>query len=139
AELKAGYALDKVSYLINVEENKEFNTLQELIGTSIPVNSTENVLIQNIEAGEKGTKVTFKIEGSYDYRSLTQMVIFDENMKDVSRREGQSVAAIENEQDGIYSMTLDKINPAGKYKIAIPRIPEHSEEAPEWMINIELK
>ncbi|MEG2935648.1 MAG: DUF4179 domain-containing protein, partial [Clostridium sp.] len=123
AELKAGYALDKVSYLINVEENKEFNTLQELIGTSIPVNSTENVLIQNIEAGEKGTKVTFKIEGSYDYRSLTQMVIFDENMKDVSRREGQSVAAIENEQDGIYSMTLDKVNPVGKYKIAIPRIP----------------
>lgn len=139
AELKAGYALDKVSYLINVDENKEFNTLEELIGTSIPVNSTENVLIQNIEVGEKGTKVTFKIEGSYDYRNLSQMVIFDEDMKDISRREGQSIAAIENEIEGVYSMTLDKVNPSGKYKIAIPRMPEYSEEAPEWEINIKLR
>lgn len=139
AELKAGYALDKVSYYVNIDEGKDFNTLEELIGTLIPVNSTENVIIENIEAGENGTKVTFKIEGSYDYRNLSQMTIFDENMKDISRREGQSGAAVENESEGIYSMTVDKINPNGKYKIAIPMMPEFSEEAPEWEINIDLK
>ncbi len=139
AELKAGYALEKVSYYVNMDEPKVFNTVEELIGMSIPVNSTENVLIKNIEVGEKGTKVTFGIEGNYDYRNLNQMVIFDESMKDVSRREGQSLAAVENEQEGIYSMTVDKISANGKYKIAIPRMTENSEEAPEWKINIDLK
>lgn len=138
-ELKAGYGLDNVYYYLYIDKAREFKTIEELIGTEITVNSTENIIIKDIEITDKSTKVIFESNGMYDCRNFSQLLILDENMNDLSRREGQKSAAIEDEAKGIFSMTLDELDPSKKYKIAIPMMPEFEDKECEWSIRIVLK
>lgn len=119
-ELKSGYALSKVYYYLNLDKDKEFLTIEDLKGYEIPVNNKDKVIIENIETKEEGTKVTMKIVGDYESSNLSQLVIFDENMKDTARWEGHIGAVLEDEKEDIYSITLDKIDSSKKYKIALP-------------------
>lgn len=138
-ELKVGFGLDKVNYYVNIDKEMEFKKLNELVGTSIAVNSRENIIIKDILDTEQGTKIIFESKGLYNYNKLTALVAFDEDMKDVARKEGQSGAAIEDEDKGLYNMTLDKLDNSKKYKIAIPMSDEISNEKPAWSIKINLK
>lgn len=119
-ELKNGYALSKVYYNLNMDKAKEFLSIGELIGYEIPVNNKDKVIIQNIEVNDENTKVTMKVVGDYNKDYLSELVIFDENLKDTSIWEGHIGAVIEDEKENIYSITLDKIDTSKKYKIAIP-------------------
>lgn len=139
-EMKAGYALDSVTYYVNVDkEEMEFKKLSELIGSSIAVNSKENIIIKDIVNTEQGTKVIFESKGIYNYENLSSLVAFDESMGDIGRREGQRGAAVEDESKGLYSMTLEKLDADKKYKLAIPMMPEIINEKPEWSMKINLK
>ena len=60
-------------------------------------------------------------------------------MQDISRLEGQSMVAIEDEAKGLYSMTLYNVDSSTEYTIAIPLMPELTEEAPAWSLRIPLK
>ncbi|MGL5314199.1 MAG: DUF4179 domain-containing protein [Peptostreptococcaceae bacterium] len=117
-ELKSGYALSKVYYYLNLDKNKDFLSLEELIGYEIPVNSKEKVMIKDIEVNENGTKIIIKNEGEYNH--LSELVLFDEEMNDIARWEGHIGAVLEDEKEQIYSITLDKIDTNKKYKIAVP-------------------
>ncbi|MGL5345790.1 MAG: DUF5643 domain-containing protein, partial [Peptostreptococcaceae bacterium] len=119
-ELKSGYASSQVNYYLNIDKNKEFLSLEELKGYEIPVSSTEKVIIKDIQVDEKGTKIIMKKEG--DYNHLSELVMFDEDMNDFARWEGHIGAVLENEEDQIYSIILDKIDTNKKYKIALPII-----------------
>ena len=139
-EMKDGYAFDNVIHYVDVDKEKmEFKKLNELIGSSIAVNSKENIIIKDIVNTDQGTKVIFESKGIYNYENLTNLVAFDENMSDIGRREGQSAAAIEDESKGLYSMTLEKLDEDKKYKLAIPIMPEITNEKPEWSMKINLK
>lgn len=139
-EMKDGYAFDNVIHYVDVDKEKmEFKKLNELIGSSIAVNNKENIIIKDIVNTDQGTKVIFESKGIYNYENLTNLVAFDENMSDIGRREGQSAAAIEDESKGLYSMTLEKLDEDKKYKLAIPIIPEITNEKPEWSMKINLK
>lgn len=139
SELASGYTLDEVKYYVNFGENASFKPLTEWIGTKIAVNSTEKVLIQDIEMNEIQTKVIFKVPDTYNYQNLSEMVLFDETLMDTSRREGQLRVAIENEKEGLYSMTLDAVEATKNYTIAIPRMPELTDEEPFWSLRVPLK
>ncbi|MPQ44555.1 DUF4179 domain-containing protein [Clostridium tarantellae] len=138
-ELKDGYGLDNVTYCLNIDKKKEFKPLKELIGSKIKVNSTEVITIKDIILNENSTKVIFQSKGMYDYKNLSKMIILDENMNDLARREGQKSAAIEDEEKGLYSMTLDKVDENKKYKIAIPIINDIDISKPKWSMVINLK
>jgi hypothetical protein len=117
-ELKSGYALSKVYYNLNMDKAKEFLSIEELKGYEIPVNNKDKVMIQDIKVSEENTKIIMKKHGDYDH--LSQLVLFDEKMNDTAIWEGHIGAVVEDEKEGIYSITLDKIDPSKKYKIAIP-------------------
>lgn len=121
-EINNGYALDKVNYYLNIDKNKEFLSIDDLIGYEIDVNSKDKVIIKNINVNDKDTKITMQVKGNYEY--LSQLVIFDEDMNDVKGWEGHVGAVLENEKEKIYSITLDKIDESKKYKIAIPQTRE---------------
>ena len=139
SELALGYASDEVKYYVNFGENASFKPLTEWIGTKIAVNSTEKVLIQDIEMNEIQTKITFKVPNTYPYQNLSDTVLFDETLMDTSRREGQLRVAIENEKEGLYSMTLDAVEATKNYTIAIPMMPDLSGEEPLWSLRVPLK
>ncbi|WP_158540612.1 DUF4179 domain-containing protein [Romboutsia weinsteinii] len=117
-EKKNGYALSKVYYYINMDKEREFLSLEELKDYEIQVNNTDKVKIKDIEVGKNNTKITMKVYGNYDH--LSQLVLFDEDMNDVAAWEGHIGAVLEDEKEGIYSITFDKIDTSKKYKIAIP-------------------
>ncbi len=119
-ELKNGYALSKVNYYLNLDKESKFLTVDDLKGYEIEVNNKDKVLIKDIEINEESTKITMKIIGDYNYRNLNQLVLFDEEMNDTSIWEGHIGTVIEDEKEGIYSITLDKIDKSKKYKLAVP-------------------
>lgn len=119
-ELNNGYALSNVYYNLNMDKAKEFLSIEELKGYEIQVNNKDKVIIQDIELGQENTKITMKIDGDYNYRNLSQLVIFDEEMNDTAIEEGHIGSVIEDEKEGIYSITLDKIDASKKYKLAVP-------------------
>ena len=119
-ELSDGYGLSSVEYLLNIDKEKDFMTINELIGTDIKVNSTDTVTIIGIEANEKETIINMKINGEYNYGNLSGLVIFDEDMNDTSIWEGHTGPVIENIEKNEVSMTLGPIDKSKKYTIAIP-------------------
>lgn len=119
-ELDNGYALDNVYHYINIDKNREFLSIDELIGYEIPVSNKNSVIIKNIEVNDKNTKITMQVKGNYEH--LSQLVLFDEDMNDTMVWEGNIGAVLEDETEQIYSITLDKIDESKKYKIAIPQI-----------------
>ncbi|MGL5331051.1 MAG: DUF4179 domain-containing protein [Peptostreptococcaceae bacterium] len=118
-ELKSGYALDKVYHYVNIDKEREFLSIEEMKGYEIPVNNKDSVIIKDIDVSDKGTKITMKVNGNYEY--LSQLVLFDEDMNDTIINEGGMGAVLENEKEKIYSITLDKVDESKKYKVAIPQ------------------
>jgi Domain of unknown function (DUF4179)/Family of unknown function (DUF5643) len=123
-ELDKGYALSKVSYYINIDKNKAFQPIENLIGNEIKVNSEDKVIITNIDANDKFTTINMNIDGLYDYNNLSSLVIFDEDMNDISKGEGHKGVVLENPETKEFSITLKPIDKNKKYTIAIPMAKE---------------
>lgn len=138
-ELAAGYALDEVTYYVNLTEQTEFKKLDQFVGDEIWVNSTEKVVIEDVELNHDKVKILFKLPSAYSPSNLSSTVLFDEMLNDYARREGQLVLATEDEEVGLYSVTFDDIDLSKTYTLAIPLMPELSEEAPAWRLRIPLK
>lgn len=138
-ELASGFALDEVIYYLNLQKSTEFKILTEFIGEEIWVNSTEKVMIEDIELMEDEVKIIFRLPDTYWPHNLSSLVLFDEELNDYARREGQSVMAVEDQSQGLYSVRIDYIDTSKAYTIAIPLMPELSEEAPAWSLRIPLK
>lgn len=89
-ELASGFALDEVIYYLNLQKSTEFKILTEFIGEEIWVNSTEKVMIEDIELMEDEVKIIFRLPDTYWPHNLSSLVLFDEELNDYARREGQS-------------------------------------------------
>lgn len=138
-EKSSGYALDNVIHVFNIDKDRVFSSLDELVNQTIKVGSNNTVLIKNIEASENETKVTFKLEGSgaYNYRNIDEAVIIDENYNDFEREENGDSAVLENVDEGIVSIKLPAIKKTKKYKIALPIIDEPQIDE-QYKININI-
>ncbi|MBU3088122.1 DUF4179 domain-containing protein [Clostridium gasigenes] len=119
-ELDRGYGLPSVQYALNINRSKSFMQIDDLKGKVIKTSDNSDVTITNVEADDKATKISMKIEGSYNYKNLSSLVIFDEDMNDTCRWEGHEGAVIENIETKEFSMTLGAIDKSKKYTIGIP-------------------
>ncbi|MBU3104622.1 DUF4179 domain-containing protein [Clostridium gasigenes] len=119
-ELDRGYGLPSVQYALNIDRSKSFMQIDDLKGKVIKTSDNSDVTITNVEADDKATKISMKIEGSYNYKNLSSLVIFDEDMNDTCTWEGHRGAIIENIENKEFSMTLGAIDKSKKYIIAIP-------------------
>lgn len=135
-ELHSGYALDNVYYYINIDKNREFLSIDDLIGYEIDVNNKDKVIIKDIDVDDKNTKITMQVKGNYNY--LSQLVLFDEEMNDIAAWEGHIGAVLEDEKENIYSITLDRIDISKKYKIAIPQTKDIDLDS-KYKIKVDLK
>ncbi|MGL5354385.1 MAG: DUF4179 domain-containing protein, partial [Clostridium sp.] len=95
-ELNSGYAADSVTYYLNIDRTKAFMPIDDLKGKVIKTSDNSDVTITNVEANNKATKITMKVNGSYNYQKLSSLVIFDEDMNDTCRWEGHRGVVIEN-------------------------------------------
>ncbi len=138
-ELASGYALNEVIYYLNGGLPTEFKPLMDYITDEIWVNSVEKVTIENVELQNDEVIVTVKIPPTYSARNLNSFVLFDETMKDYARREGQLIVAPQDELQGIYKIKLDHIDLNKTYTMALPLMPESSEEDVPWCLRIPLK
>lgn len=138
-EKSAGYAFDNVIHAFNIDKDRKFSTIDGLVNQAIKVGNNNTILIKNIEASEKDTKVTFKIEGNYvyDYGYINQAVIIDEDYNDFELPEDGEPAAFENVDEGIVSVKLPPIDKTKKYKVALPSVDEPQIEE-QYKINIDL-
>ena len=68
--------------------------IDDLKGKVIKTSDNSDVTITNVEANDKATKITMKIDGSYNYKNLSSLVIFDEDMNDTCRWEGHRGAVL---------------------------------------------
>ncbi|MDS0526246.1 DUF4179 domain-containing protein [Clostridium sp. SHJSY1] len=139
-EKSAGYSFNNVIHAFNIDKTREFSNIDGLVNQVIKVGNNSIVVIKGIEASEKETKVTFKIEGNcvYDYRNIDQAVIIDEEYNDFKLAEDGERAAFENVDEGIVSVKLPTIDKTKKYKIALPQIDEPEIEE-RYKINIDLE
>lgn len=121
-EKSDGYFVDKVTHVFNIDKAREFSSLEGLVNQLIKVGDSNTVLIKSVEASEKETKITFKIQGNglYSYSHINSVLLLDENYNDIERAEDGDTAAIENANEGIVSMNLPPIDKTKKYKIALP-------------------
>lgn len=119
-EKRSGYALDKVRYWVNIDRDNSFEKIEDLIGREVKVNSNDKVTITNIEATDKNTKITMKIDGSYKDNLLNSLVIFDEDMNDISIREGDIGTVLEDVENQVVSIKVGAIDKNKRYTIAIP-------------------
>lgn len=119
-EINSGFGLDKVTYWVNIDKHNSFQSLSDLVGKEIRVNSTDKVTITNIESTDEHTKITMKIDGAYNYNLLTSLVVFDEDMKDTAHKEGEAGSVLEDAENKVVSITLDAIDKNKKYTIAVP-------------------
>lgn len=118
-ELDDGYALDNVTYNINIDRNTAFQSIDDLIGKEIAVNNTDKVIVKDIIVKDDYTEVVMKIDGIYDYTLLGSLVLFDEDMNDAGAFEG-SVTVLNDIKEKIVTVKITKIDPSKKYTIAVP-------------------
>lgn len=118
-ELADGYALDRVTYNINIDRNTAFQSIDELIGKEIAVNNTDKVIVKDIIVKDDYTELVMKIDGFYDYRLLGSLVLFDEEMNDAGAFEG-SVTVLNDIEEKIVTVKRTKIDSSKKYTIAVP-------------------
>lgn len=123
-QLKSGYGLSIVPYYLNIDRSKAFLSIDDIVEKEIKVNNTDKVTITNIDTNDKYTKINMKIDGSYDYRNLSRLVIFDEDMKDTCTWEGNAGPVLENMETKEVSYKLGPIDKNKKYTIAIPMAKE---------------
>lgn len=138
-EKSLGYAFDNVIHVFNIDKAREFSTIEKLVNQVIKVGENSTVCIKAIEATDKETKVTFKIEGNgvYTYRNINQTVIIDKEYNDIERAEDGAVAVLENVEERIVSIKLPPIDKSKKYKIALPIVDEPQIED-KYKVNIDL-
>lgn len=138
-EKAKGYVPNEAVYLYNIDNERIFLPLNELINQTIKVSDNNSVTIKNIEATDKYTKLTFKLDGNgaYYYYNINETVILDEDYKDTERAEDGELAVMENQAEKIVSIKLPAVDKNKKYKIAIPMITE-PEIDDRYKINIDL-
>ena len=118
-ELNDGYALSSVNYNVNIDKSVAFETIDSLIGKEIAINNTDKIIVKEIVPHDDYTEVVMKIDGNYNYRLLSSIVLFDEDMNDSCAFEG-STAIMSDIEEKIVTLKLTKIDPSKKYTIAIP-------------------
>ena len=124
------YEGEKISYHLEIDKERKFYTIDELIGKEIQTSKQSSVTIKDIKVDNKNTVVTLKING--DYAILNQIVLFDEDMRDTysgiyvtHKGKWPSNTHWNNAKDEYYSSGLatfiiDKIDVNKKYKLAVP-------------------
>lgn len=118
-ELNDGYALSSVNYNVDIDKSVAFETIDSLIGKEIAINNTEKIIVKEIVSHDDYTEVVMKIDGNYNYRLLSSIVLFDEDMNDSCAFEG-STAIMNDIEEKIVTVKLTKIDLSKKYTIAIP-------------------
>ena len=118
-ELSDGYALSSVNYNVDIDRDNAFENIDSLTGKEIAVNNTDKIIVKDIVAYDDYTEVVMKIDGSYNYRLLSGMVLFDEDMNDACAFEG-ATTVLNDIEEKIVTVKLTKIDPSKKYTIAIP-------------------
>lgn len=118
-ELNDGYALSSVNYNVDIDKSIAFETIDSLIGKEIAINNTDKIIVKEIVPHDDYTEVVMKIDGNYNYRLLSSIVLFDEDMNDSCAFEG-STAIMNDIEEKIVTVKLTKIDPSKKYTIAIP-------------------
>ena len=118
-ELNDGYALSSVNYNVDIDKSVAFETIDSLIGKEIAINNTDKIIVKEIVPHDDYTEVVMKIDGNYNYRLLSSIVLFDEDMNDSCAFEG-STAIMSDIEEKIVTVKLTKIDPSKKYTIAIP-------------------
>ncbi|MBL4931382.1 DUF4179 domain-containing protein [Clostridium paridis] len=119
-EKKDGYAYDEVVNSYNMDKSRTFVPIDKLINQRIQVNDSSSVIIKNVEANDKGTKLTFKINGDYNYFNINSAYIIDESFNTTSRAEDGIIGKVEDVNNKIISIVLPPIDKSKKYKIALP-------------------
>ncbi|WP_238883598.1 DUF4179 domain-containing protein [Clostridium sp. YIM B02551] len=119
-EKKDGYAYDEVVNSYNMDRSRTFVPIDKLINQKIQVNDSSSVIIKNVEANDKGTKLTFKINGDYNYFNINYAYIIDESFKTTSRAEDGIIGKVEDVNEKVVSIVLPPIDKSKKYKIALP-------------------
>lgn len=124
------YEGEKISYHLDIDKERKFYAIDELIGKEIQTSKQSSVTIKDIKVDNKNTVVTLKING--DYAILNQIVLFDEDMRDTysgiyvtHKGKWPSNTHWNNAKDEYYSSGLatfiiDKIDVNKKYKLAVP-------------------
>ena len=87
-ELSDGYALSSVNYNVDIDRDNAFENIDSLIGKEIAVNNTDKIIVKDIVTHDDYTEVVMKIDGSYNYRLLSEMVLFDEDINHACAFEG---------------------------------------------------
>lgn len=118
-ELNDGYALSSVNYNVDIDKSNAFETIDSLIGKEIAINNTDKIIVKDIVPHDDYTEVVMKIDGNYDYRLLSSIVLFDEEMSDSCAFEG-ATTILNDIEEKIVTVKLTKIDPSKKYTIAIP-------------------
>ena len=118
-ELNDGYALNSVSYNVDIDKNTAFESIDSLIGKEIAINNTDKIIVKEIVPHDDYTEVVMKIDGNYNYRLLSSIVLFDEDMNDACAFEG-AMTTLNDIEEKIVTVKLTKIDPSKKYTIAIP-------------------
>lgn len=138
-EKLSGDTRDKVIHVYNIDKEREFETLDNLVNKVIKVGENSTALIKNIEATDKETKITFKLEGSgaYSFRKINFVEIIDENYNDIDQEQDGSMAILEDVEERIVSIKLPPLDQNKKYKIALPII-EEPEIDDKYKIDINL-
>jgi len=125
-EKSNGATRDKVIHVYNIDKAREFETLDNLVNKVIKIGENSTALIKNIEATDKETKITFKLEGSgaYSFKKINFIEILDENCNDIEQDQGGNMAILEDVEERIVSIKLPPLDKSKKYKIALPIIEE---------------
>lgn len=124
------YEGKKISYQLDIDKERKFYTIDELIGKEIETGNQTSIMIKDIEIGDKNTIVKLKING--DYNILSQIVLFDEDMRDTyngtyithkgkwpSNTHWNDTKQIDY-MSGETELIIDKIDKNKKYKLAVP-------------------
>lgn len=118
-ELNDGYALSSVNYNVDIDRDNAFESIDSLIGKEIAINNTDKIIVKEIVPHDDYTEVVMKIDGNYNYRLLSSIVLFDEDMNDACAFEG-AMTTLNDIEEKIVTVKLTKIDPSKKYTIAIP-------------------
>ena len=89
-ELNDGYALSSVNYNVDIDKSVAFETIDSLIDKEIAINNTDKIIVKEIVPHDDYTEVVMKIDGNYNYRLLSSIVLFDEDMNDSCAFEGST-------------------------------------------------
>lgn len=124
------YEGEKISYHLDIDKEMKFYTIDELIGKEIQTGGQSSVVVKDIKIDDKNTIITLKTNG--DYKNLSQIVLFDENMRDTysgiyvthkgklpSNGHWNNVKD-EHYSSGLATFIIDKIDVNKKYKVAVP-------------------